>query len=539
LLERLEQTLPLLTAGGRDRPARQQTMRNTIGWSYHLLSPSEQTVFRQLAVFAGGFTLHAAESVSDSTTVLDPLLSLLDKHLLRQNDSQDGSTRFTMLETVRQFGQEQLANAGEREATRRRHADYFLQLADARNPAVPGVGDFEWFERIAPELENIRLALRTLDEIGDDCGLLRMAVANYELWRVHGFHEEAQQWLNKALEREPKAPAEHYARAYGELGEFAMQGGKYSEARGSFELELRFAESSESDYAVACACIHLGVLAYRIGELEQANAYVAQAEQILLSLGGESAALPALGVVYTSFGDTANVQGDLDQATERLEHSIAINRETGWGWVLTDALGGLGAVNFQRGDFKTAGKNYLEGLEVAAKAGYVPHTVSILFGLAAVAAAVGQPERAARILGAAEALRIKFGRVVYPRDRAVLERCETLLGAQLEESQLESLRQDGASLSQGDLFAEARAIYTTRDLAEAKAHVEAAYPFGLTRRETEVLRLITEGMTDSEIAVRLFISRRTVTTHTSSIFGKLGVSGRAEAAAMAVRRDLV
>jgi predicted ATPase/DNA-binding CsgD family transcriptional regulator len=540
LLERLEQTLPLLTAGGRDRPARQQTMRNTIGWSYHLLTPSEQTVFRQLAVFAGGFTLEAAERVADSSNVLDSLLSLLDKHLLRQDDPQDGPARFAMLETVRQFGREQLANAGESHATRRRHADYFLHLADARNPAVPGVGDFEWFERIARELENIRLALLTLDESGDDCGLLRLAVANYELWRVHGFHEEAQQWLNKALEREPKAPPEHYARAYGELGEFAMQGGKYSEARSSFEEELKFAKYSESGYVVACACIRLGVLAYRIGELDQANAYVAQAEQILLTLGGESAAaLPALGVVYTSFGDTANVQGNLDQASERLEQSIAIHRETGWGWVLTDALGGLGAVNFQRGDFETAGKNYLEGLDVAAKAGYVPHTVSILFGLAAVAATVGQPERAARILGAAEARRIKFGRVVYPRDRAVLERCETLLGAQLEESQLESLRQNGASLSQDDLFAVARAIYSTRDLADAKAHAETAYPFGLTQREMEVLCLVTEGMSDSEIAVQLFISRRTVTTHTSSIFSKLGVSGRAEAAATAVRRGLV
>jgi non-specific serine/threonine protein kinase len=541
MLQRLGQSLPMLTSGSRDQPSRQRTMRDAIGWSYELLSKEEQALFRHLSVFAGGFTLPAAEAVATLAAVLVGLLSLVDKSLLRQEDQLDGHVRFRMLETVREFGRERLEAAAEFEATLDRHAAFYLTVAEMRNPAIPVPGDFAWIARLVPELDNLRLALTNLERQTDALPLLRIATALYEFWFVRGLADEAAAWLQLALDRAPAAPPGLRARATGALGTLAWYRGDYAQAAPLYARERELAEESGDNYAIAEALIHLGVLDYRIGALEQAIIHMSEALARLLQLGEDvPAAIPMTTVVYTVLGDIAHVQNDLVTATEYYERAIDPRRSsTSNAWSVPDALGGLGAVLVLRGDYERAVAVYLDGLERALGNSDAPHAASILTGLAAIAAQRGQPERAARLLGAAERLRVRIRAVVYPRDRDVLDLALTSLGSVLDETSLAALRTEGGALDAAQTLESARAIVTTDRRAGSMTTSPPVTPFRLTPRELEVLRLLVDGRSDAQIGETLFISRRTVTTHTSRIFEKMGVVGRTEAAAMAVRRGIV
>jgi predicted ATPase/DNA-binding XRE family transcriptional regulator len=205
LLARLEPRLPLLSGGDRDLPARQRTMRDAIAWSYDLLAPQEQALFRRLAVFAGGFTLAAAEAViaSDETLdLLDGIAALVDISLLGQEMS--GGTReprLRMLETVRAYGIEQLAMAGEADSVRQRHADYFLNLTERLTHGLPLFVNLESTSALAAEHDNLRLALAWFDERDEIAALLRLSTPLYGLWVTSGPIREGLQWLERALER--------------------------------------------------------------------------------------------------------------------------------------------------------------------------------------------------------------------------------------------------------------------------------------------------------------------------------------------------
>jgi non-specific serine/threonine protein kinase len=539
LLERLGSTLPILTSGPRDQPSRQQTMRDAIGWSYNLLAEEERALFRRLSFFAGGFTLPAAEAVAAAPNVIDGLLSLIDKSLIRQGEQPDGHPRFRMLETVKEFGMERLAAAGELDDVREDHAEFFLELAESRDPTIPIPGDFEWIARLTPDQANLRLALQSLHDIRDWRRLLRLAGALDDFWQIRGQSDEASHWLLLALDRDPAAPAEIRVKALAALGQLAYFRGSYAEARSFWEEELELARSAGLVYAAADKLARLGALASRAGDLDRATSLLTEAHALFVSLGPDgSPALRMIGRTLDLLGDTAILQCNLEIAAEHFEQAIEQLRSSNDPWMLVDALGGLGVVNLTRGDPSRAGTLYLEALEIGLGDSNW-HNTSILAGLGAVAAALGQPERAARLLGAAETLRERIGAVVYPRDRAMLEQCESSLHDLLDDETLASLRQDGSRLSPDQLLAEARAVLETSGRSAALQSTGAARLFGLTPREIEVLRLLVERRTDHEIADTLFISRRTVTSHTSSIFSKLGVSSRYEAAALAVRRGIV
>ena len=181
LLSRLDQRLPLLTGGGRDLPARQQTMREAIAWSYAILTPEQQTFFRRLAVFSGGFTLEAAEAVASgadiANDVLDAVASLVEQSLLREEDGPGGQPRYLMLETVREFGLEQLAAADEEAATRERHAAWCVTFADRAAAALTPIVDPDVVDQLEAEHPNFRVALAWLDSVGRAADLLRLADA--------------------------------------------------------------------------------------------------------------------------------------------------------------------------------------------------------------------------------------------------------------------------------------------------------------------------------------------------------------------------
>lgn len=203
LLARLERRLPLLTDGARDLPARQQTLRNTIAWSYDLLDPTEQALARTVAVFVGGCTLEAAQAVfPDEVDVLDSAESLVAKSLVRSVVAAPGQTRLTMLETTREFALEQSLVTGELDTLRRRHAEYYLTMAEQAESELWGPTASDWLDLLAAEHDNMRAALEWgLSEGGPIGGelALRLAGALARYWWTRSYLVEGQHWLTRAL----------------------------------------------------------------------------------------------------------------------------------------------------------------------------------------------------------------------------------------------------------------------------------------------------------------------------------------------------
>ncbi len=198
LLERLEQRLPLLTGGSRDLPARQQTVRDTIAWSYNLLNDDEQHLYRSLAVFAGGWTLEEAEACNPDLDMLDGLVTLVDHSLVRQSAQPDGTVRFSMLETIREYGLEQLHASGEDATVQQRHAEVYLALAAQAAPRVED-GDQRWLDRLDPERDNLRAALAWLRDRGAVQKCLRLAGDLRGLWFHRGSWSEGWAQLEEVL----------------------------------------------------------------------------------------------------------------------------------------------------------------------------------------------------------------------------------------------------------------------------------------------------------------------------------------------------
>jgi predicted ATPase len=249
LLARLSNRLPLLTGGARDLPARQQTMRATIAWSYDLLRPAEQSLFRRLAVFAGGWTLEAAEAAGadGAGEVLDRLDALLSQSLLRREVRPGGESRYTMLETIREYALERLEESGATAQARQVHATYFLALAEEAEPALRGPEQARWQQRLEQEHDNIRAVLAwTLAQANGTGGALpiqgthsmleprvlglRLAGALERFWTWRGYDTEGRRWLETLLAGSDKAPPQVRARACTTLGTLAWVSDDYAAA---------------------------------------------------------------------------------------------------------------------------------------------------------------------------------------------------------------------------------------------------------------------------------------------------------------------
>ena len=257
MLARLGRRLELLRGGARDVPDRHQTLRHAIAWSYDLLEASEQVLFRRLAVFAGGCTLEAAEvvcqAVDDSAAgpgqsleVLDGVVSLVDKSLLHQEEQASGEPRFGMLETIREYGLECLTASGEEHAIRRAHADYYLALVEAAEPALTGPEQATWLDRLETEHDNLRAALRWAEESGETGIGLRLAGALCQFWLGRSYLSEGRERLTRLLLLAGAfAGTTARAKALTGAGHLAHNLGDYAAARARLRRAWRFGESSE------------------------------------------------------------------------------------------------------------------------------------------------------------------------------------------------------------------------------------------------------------------------------------------------------
>jgi predicted ATPase/DNA-binding CsgD family transcriptional regulator len=603
LLNRLDNRLQFLTTGSRDLPARQQTLRAAIAWSYELLSDHERSLFARLAVFAGGFALDAAETVAGEQgemrsgqtisthlapsppvplflSVHDGIASLHDKHLLVETRTTDGETRYEMLQTIREYGLERLAASAEHADTRRRHASWCLELAEAAVTGLTGSGRVAWLRRLDAERPNFGLALAWAEEHGDADAGLRLVAALAPFWEVQGHLEEGSNWAARALAIPiAHASAARAAAMCGAAG-LAYRRGNYEDAVAAAEAALQLASSWASDLVSGRALIVLGNVDYDRGDLAAAVARYGGALASFRRAADDDGVADAL----TKLGLALTATGDLDRAEEVLAEALALGRAIGNLHWVSSAIGRLAFVHQRRGDLAAAARHVDEAIAlqrdlnplaaaaslrvsgtIARDVGDLPRAAAryreslamrwrwgerravaeSLASFAELGVLSGRWEEAARIFGGLAELRRSIGAPGYQWEVELLEQALARVRRELGEARFATAFAAGGDLPLAEVVALAHELGLAVESAgiSTDATPRPAPPvdsggFGLTAREVEVLQSLVAGRSDREIAVALSISPRTVAHHLHSVYQKLGVGSRAAATAVALRHGL-
>ena len=540
LLARLERRLPLLTGGGRDLPARQRTMRDTIAWSYDLLPEDEKRLFRRLAVFGGGFTLQAAEVVcpdeGESTFgVLDGIAALVDNSLLDRRDGPGDEPRYQMLETAREFALEQLAANGEAEQLGRRHARFFVDFAECVGPVVDGADQRAAVASLDADEANLRAAIGWTIAHGERVLALRITWALWSYWFTRGRFREGTAWTEQALALPGDAPLHLRILALDITANMYSLSGDYERAAATATALRELAHREGDAIGEALSFFQLSFVARNEGDHDAA---VERAEEALarfralrckrwLPWAVERAGLERLG------------RGDVDHAARLFRESVNLFLEMGNEGGTAMALCNLGLALTVQGDLAGAALLLRAALnrEVALERHW--EIVDVLLGLADVALARKQAPRAARLLGAAEALREQVGYARHGWARDSYDRMAAAVRSAVGDDAFGRLWQEGQELPLSAAVTEALAVADGPFPATSPADGGDMADARLTPRERDVLRLLVEGRSDRQIAETLSISPKTAGNHVSAILAKLDVETRTAAVAQALRRGLI
>jgi non-specific serine/threonine protein kinase len=530
----------LLTGGPIDLPERQRTLRDTIAWSYDLLTPEEQLVFRRMAIFVGGCTEAAAEAVvsgadTDALDTFETIASLIDKSLLHQEMGADGTPRYLMLETIREYGMEQLAACGEEERMRGCHATYYLALAEHAAPEPPGPAGVPWLPLLEAEHPNLRAALTWLVEHGEVLALVRLASALWQFWYQHGHFREGRLWLEQAMERANDVPPTLRAGLLYKTGALAHYQGDEERAVALLEEGLALSREVGGTWATPYVLMTLGLITVDQGHYAEAVPLLEEALPIFEEMGYRSGAALTLGhLAVAAYG-----RGNTAHAAAIGEEALQLARSLEDSWAAGLARWFLGLTACERGAYAEAARHFTEMLVVDLTEGNREGIADGFACFAVLAVHIGQMEPAARLLGAAAALRDMIGAVVALPERATYERATTTARAALGEDAFAVAWAAGQALP----LEEARML--TRDVADvatsATASASPADPVvgpGLTPRELEVLPLVAAGHSNRAVADTLSLSERTVESHVLHILTKLALESRTAAATYAVWHDL-
>jgi len=507
-----------------------QTMHDTIAWSYDLLDPAEQALFRRLAIFVGGFSIEAAAAVCDASesAVLESIGSLIAKSLVRYEGDPDGEPRYSMLETIREFGLEQLAASGDAEEIHRRHAEWCLAFAERVGPHAEDPDAAVWLEPLEREHANLRAALGMLVEQGDGVRLTRMAGALWRFWLDHAHYSEGRRWLAAALELGQEAPATDRLHVLTGSGALAWEQADAAYAHQMAEQELALAQEIGDRSAEAHALGSLGVDAGETGDFELATARLEASLALGREIGDPGPVVMALHNL--AFGDRE--RGENALAMSRLEEALAMAREHRLVWTLPFNLIALGMIAMDLEDNVRAIGFFQESIALAQERGNLGDVIDGIDGLARLAAMTGQAVVAVRLFGATKAVREVLGAPLSPREQVHVESMLDELRDALGADGFVAAWEQGRSLSHQEAIGEALAVRAEPTARRPDTH-------GLTTRELEILRLIAAGHVNREVGELLYISPATVARHIANIYRKLGVDSRATLTAYALQHGLI
>jgi non-specific serine/threonine protein kinase len=546
---RLDDRFRLLTGGSRTALPRQQTLRALIDWSYRLLSEPERILLRRLSVFAGGWTLDAAEAVCagdglERAGILELLLQLVDKSLV-QAEPKGEEERYRLLETLRQYAHEELLSREEAEQVRRRHFRHFLALTEEAEPALTGAASADWLKRLGADHDNLRTALDWGLGSGESAATLQMAAALGLMWVYIGQVTEGREWIERGLATAGGLPDIVRARALGAMAELAWGQSDFEFAIRASEESLNLCREFEDVQGMARAlCIQGQAGLYR-SEYERASDLLQRSSDLSREAGSKY----HLGMALMLLGVTASNQGDYARAVAFCEEALALQREIGNRWGMVGSLGTLATVAHRRKDFGQATELLRECLHLTNDLGAtfaLAHNLTMLVSvLAEPASDTGSLVRAARLAGAVESMFAGMSAVspLTPPARAAYERNMAAARARLGDQAFDTARAAGRQMTLPQALALALedggpAPEPAREPSRP-VRTNPARPAGLTEREVEVLRLLAEGLTSPQIAERLVLSPLTVNAHLRNIYAKLGVSSRTAAARFAVEHGLV
>jgi predicted ATPase/transcriptional regulator with XRE-family HTH domain len=449
LLSQLTDQLVLSADGMRAVPARQKKLLNAIGWSYDSLPEKEQILFRRLAVFAGGWTLEEAQTICSGngleTANIPALLTrLLEKSLVSLQE-QASQARYQMLVTIRQFGHEKLSEYDETERTRDRHLDFFLNLAEEAEDKLHGSQQPVWLERLEVEMDNLRAALRWGFGGKTEAGF-RLASSLWLFWFMHAHFIEGCQWYDEALFLSDASSPDIRMRLLTGAASSAMGRHDYDQLGILSKQSLALAREQENEWGIAMSLHHLGAAATVKGDFKQAQTLLEEGLVLSHKIGN-------WGVVDYLLGDLAflaEAQGDYRQAGALYEEDLARAQKHQDRWSICYALGRLSSISYTQGDYGRARELCAQSLELAYELGDMRMLSSELLDMGMVVLRLGQPERAAKLIGTAEVLAMNTGIPFQPEEN-VMEEIRT----QLSESTFESLRSEGRTmpLDQAIVFA--------------------------------------------------------------------------------------
>jgi predicted ATPase/class 3 adenylate cyclase len=425
LLERLSSRLQLLTGGARDLPARHQTLRAAIDWSYALLDEAEKALFRRLAIFVGGWSLKAAEAVCvtdvettaelDIFGVLEGTGSLVDKSLIRRIESMeaydDADPRFLMLETIREYALERLNESGETESTSRRHAQYFLELAERAAPGLEGANQEKWLGVFETEHDNVRSALAYLLALRDGPAMSRLALAAGRFWRLRGHFAEGRRWLQEALDTRDTDDATRGKLLY-RAGSIASRQSDFAESQRLQSEGLALARTAGDRENVANCLNGLGVIALAQGDDGRASEYFNQSLIEYRDVGdawGTAACLQNLGNIALG-------RNQYDVARSLYTESLAQWRELDDSWGIAFCLSGLAGLAIGTEDYEAAVTLATESLEIEREMGDKVEVAYAQRLLGVAQGHLGHTEDAFRLLGESISTCHELGNVEYSLD---------------------------------------------------------------------------------------------------------------------------
>jgi non-specific serine/threonine protein kinase len=515
-------------------------MRDTIAWSYDLLSPEEQALFRRLSIFVGGFSLEAAETIAGDLNldIVVGVASLVDKSLMRQVASETGAARYTMLETVREYGLEQLEARGELDAVWLRHAEWMIELAGRLTPLTEPTS-VEAITRMAAEHDNALAALTRAVERRDVETGLRLAIGLVDLWTNQSYARGALRWLDELLAMATdETRADLLAYAQWEKGWFAAQQGDIATAENGFRQALALTAALPDGTIRAVAIEGFGIVALMRGDFDESDARFREAFTIAETIGNRSIMAGSL----CNRGIVAGERGELAAGTQLLDEALTIERQLGDPWQTSNTLSNVSWLARQQHDYRRAAAADRERLAIDRA---IANHLMLADGCsmaAGVAIRLGQAERGARLAGASARLRDEVGIAGDSQLMRAWAAIEDTFRAALTPESFQREWTAGWAMTRDDALADADAVFAKEqaatDPADTQPAAGVAVAAGLTPRETEVLRLIAQDWSNQQIADALFLSRRTVHKHVENILAKLGTDSRAGAAVWAVRHGL-